>query len=246
MFNSGIDITVSVAKDIPVLMNKNIITATITLDNEDSFRETFGFAGAQLWKVYGPFWENITYVAPPGANESYYAGLGGSKTKDEEATKIRQFHINMKADWQKEYLEDQLLGNKPLPFDPVKDPAYLGFPVNLYEDKFSFNNLFGFKGPCVVYMVRDVYAPEDMNVCIQIGHSDVFRLWIDGNLLAYSDTTENWTPENIHKINVPLKKGLNRFVVKLARTNGCSDFSIMFTKAGPCTTMITSLGSGKL
>lgn len=95
-------------------------------------------------------------------------------------------------------------------------------------------------------MVRDVYAPEDMNVCIQIGHSDVFRLWIDGNLLAYSDTTENWTPENIHKINVPLKKGLNRFVVKLARTNGCSDFSIMFTKAGPCTTMITSLGSGKL
>lgn len=35
----------------------------------------------------------------------------------------------MKADWHKEYLEDQLLGNRPLPFDPVNDPAYLGFPV---------------------------------------------------------------------------------------------------------------------
>lgn len=246
MFNSGIDITVSVSKDIPVLMNKNIITATITLDNNDTFRESFGLAGAALWKVYGPFWENTTYVAPPKANESYYAGLGGAKTKDEGSTKIRQFHINMKADWQKEYLEDQLLGNKPLSGELVDDPAYQGFPVNLYEDKFSFKDLFGFSGPCVVYMVRDLYAPEDMNACIQIGHSDVFRMWMDGNLIAYSDSTEHWTPENIHKLDVPLKKGMNRIVLKLANTNGSSDFSIMFTQAGPCTAFLTNLGSGRI
>ena len=100
--------------------------------------------------------------------------------------------------------------------------------------------------PCVVYMVRDVYAPEDMTVCMQVGHSDVFRLWKDGDLLAYSDITENWTPENIHKLDITLHKGLNRFVVKLARTNGTTDFSIMFTEKGACTKMISSLGSGKM
>ncbi len=246
LFNTGIDITVSVAKDIPILMNKNIITATITLDNEDVFKESFGLAGATLWKVYGPFWENTTYVAPPKANESYYDGLGGCTTKDESFTKIRQFHVNMKADWEKEYLEEYLLGNGRLPEEAEHNPAYQGFPVYLYEDRFSFSNLFNFSGPCVVYMVRDIYAPEDMKICMQVGHSDIFRVWKDGELLAYSDKTENWTPENIHKHYIPLKSGMNRFVLKLVRTNGASTFSIMFTKDGACTKMITDLGSGKV
>ena len=83
-----------------------------------------------------------------------------------------------------------------------------------------------------------------MNACIQIGHSDVFCMWMDGNLIAYSDSTEHWTPENIHKLDVPLKKGMNRIVLKLANTNGSSDFSML--QAGPCTAFLTNLGSGRI
>ena len=100
--------------------------------------------------------------------------------------------------------------------------------------------------PCVVYLVRDVYAESNRTVNLQVGHCDVFRLWQDGNLLAYSDCVEHWTPENIHVRNVALHKGCNRFVIKAARSSTVSDFSMMFTKDGPCTDIITALGSGRL
>ena len=235
--------TVSASKDIDVLWNKNLFYITVNVDDKEVQKIRFGLAGAQLWTAYGPFWENVTEVAAPGAGESYYAGLGGAKNADEGMTILRQFHINMKAKWQEEYMEDILLGGKSINDEQKRDPAYVGFPVSIYEDRFSLKDVFAFDGPCVAYMVRDVYAPEDMTVCIQIGHSDKIKIWIDGELFAISETTENWTPENIHKLNVPLKKGANHFVVKLANTNGKSDMSIIFTEKGACTNMIDCLGS---
>ena len=199
-------------------------------------------AGAQLWKVYGPFWENVTEVAAPGACESYYSGLGG-KTPDESLTNIRQFHLNMKAKWEAEYMEPYLLQRAVLPKVLQRDPAYLGFPVSIYADRFTMEDVMDFYGPCIIYMVRDIYAPEDCTLCLQIGHSDKFSLWQDAELLAECDGTDNWTPENLHRLNIRLKKGSNRFVLKMARTNGKSDFSLIFTEGGACTTMDTSLGS---
>ena len=235
--------TVHSDKNADVLWEKNVFNVAVEVNGEEVQKLRFGLAGAQLWTVYGPFWENVTEVAAPGAGESYYAGLGGAKTPDESLTKLRQFHINMKAKWEQDYMEDILLGGKALDDEQKRDPACVGFPVSIYEDKFSLEDVFTFNGPCVTYMIRDVYAPEDMTVCIQIGHSDKIRIWIDGQLFTESETTENWTPENIHKLDVPLKKGANHFVVKLARTNGKSDTSIIFTEKGACTTMINCIGS---
>lgn len=115
----------------------------------------------------------------------------------------------------------------------------------LRRDKFCFEDFMSNKMPCVIYFVRDIYAPEDLDICLQIGHSDAFRLWKDGDLIAFSDKSCNWTPENIHLLGVKLNKGTNRFVAKIARTNGVSDFSLMFTKDGACTDMITCLGNCK-
>lgn len=235
--------TVHLDKNVDVLWEKNIFNVAVVVSDQEVQKLRFGLAGAQLWTVYGPFWENVTEVAAPGAGESYYAGLGGAKTAEESLTKLRQFHINMKAKWEQDYMEDILLGDKTLDDEQKRDPAYVGFPVSIYEDKFSLEDIFAFNAPCVTYMVRDVYAPEDMTLCIQVGHSDKIRIWINGQLFTESETTENWTPENIHKLDVPLKKGANHFVVKLARTNGKSDTSIIFTEKGACTTMINCLGS---
>lgn len=246
MFNPDFMITVSIGRDIPVLMEKNIIQCTVRLENGDVYRQSFGIVGAQIWKVYGPFWENTSYAPPPHAMESYYKSLPAGNSESESATILRQFHLNMKADWKKEYLEEQLLGNAVLPQELIDDPTYKGFVVHIRKDKFSFDDFMSNTMPCVVYLVRDVYAERDMSVNLQVGHCDVFRLWKDGDLLAYSDSVEHWTPENIHVRNITLHRGCNRFVVKAARSSTVSDFSMMFTKDGPCTDIITELGSGRL
>ncbi len=237
-----IPITVRTSAALPVLMNKNIIKAEIQTEDKAPISAEFGFAGAQLWRVYGPFWENVTYVAPPAACESYYAGLHG-ETEDERSEVTRQFHLNMKADWDQPYLEAQLLEGQPLPAALAGHPLYQGIVKSICCDRFSFSDLFGFRGPCVAYLVRDLYVPEDMTMCIQIGHSDKFKFWLNGILMAERSGTESWTPENVHRKSIAFKKGLNRIVLKLARTNGCSDFSMMFTVKGSCSDMITCLGS---
>ncbi len=236
--------TVSVQKDIPVLMEKNLIRVNVTLKSGDSHDYYFGFVGDQIWRVYGPFWENTTYVAPPKAKESYYAGLGGAETEDQALTVMRQFHLNMKADWTKEYLEDQLLGDAVLPDELLQDPKYRGFTAYISGDRFRFEDLMSNSMPCVIYMVRDLIAPEDTVVNVQIGHSDAFRIWIGGDLVAESDGPEHWTPENIHRKNIRLSKGPNRIVLKLARSSGTTDFSLIFTRGGPCTSHFTEFGSG--
>lgn len=245
IFAQNPDFYITASKDMPVLMEKNIFRLLVTMDNNDCYRYSFGLVGAILGKVYGPFWENTTRIDAPGNDDSYYNYFGRSRNDSEAMTKIREFQINMEADWEYDYLEDQLLGDSLLPAGLVPDPAYRGFNVLLRKDKFCFEDFMSNKMPCVIYFVRDIYAPVDMDVCLQIGYSDAFRLWKDGDLIAFSDHTKNWTPENIHILGLPLNKGINRFVMKLARTNGTSDFSLMFTKDGACTDMITCLGSCK-
>lgn len=243
LFKPELSFTLIVPKDIPVLMEKNIVTVTVTLKKGESHDYTFGFVGDQIWKVYGPFWENVTYVAPPKAGESYYAGLGGAKDENEALTKMRQFHLNMKADFDKEYLEDQLLGNGVISEMLLQDPKYQGFTAYITGDRFSFDDFMKNTMPCVVYMVKGLFVPEDTVANLQIGHSDAFRLWINGDLVAYSDSTEHWTPENMHIKGLNLKRGNNRIVLKLARSSGTTDFSIIFTKGGPCTSHYSEFGS---
>lgn len=245
IFSQSPDFYITASKDMPVLMEKNIFKILVTMDNNDCYRYSFGLVGAIIGKVYGPFWENTTRMNPPGNDESYYNNFGRSRNESEAMTKMREFHLNMEADWEQDYLEDQLLGDCLLPPGLVSDPAYRGFNVVLRRDKFCFEDFMSNKMPCVIYFVRDIYAPEDLDICLQIGHSDAFRLWKDGDLIAFSDKSCNWTPENIHLLGVKLNKGTNRFVAKIARTNGVSDFSLMFTKDGACTDMITCLGNCK-
>lgn len=233
-------------ENIPVLMEKNIFSYIIEVSEGDRVERSFGLVGAKIWKVYGPFWENTTNAPAPKALESYYAYLGGGKNESEDATIIRQFHLNMKADMQKEYLEKQLLSGSSLPESLAKEPAYTGFSFYSAKDLFSFDDIMKNRMPCVLYLVRDLVVPEERKACLQIGYSEGFRMWIDGDLIAYSDDSEHWTPENIHKKYIALHAGKNRIVLKLSRVSGASDFSIMFTENGPCTDHIVSFGSGRL
>lgn len=45
-------------------------------------------------------------------------------------------------------------------------------------------NLFGFEGPCTLYMERDIICEEDKNCMLYIGKSDRIQVWMNGQLLA--------------------------------------------------------------
>lgn len=238
---AALTVTVTADAGSTVLMNRNLFTADFTLADGRTQQVTFGIVGAQLWRVYGPLWKNIHYVPPLAGGESYYNWIPCGSTLEQGMTNTRQFHLNMAAPWKESVCENELLSAEELP--TVLANGCEGFTAAIRRDLFCMEDLFGFHGPCVAYLVRELIAPEDMTACIQIGHSDQFRLWLNGSLLAEADDTENWTPENIHKLHVPLKAGKNRLVLKLCRTNLCSDFSIMFTQNGGCTDMLSCLGS---
>ena len=237
-------LTLTADAGMPVLMNRNLFTVGFTLADGRTQSVIFGLVGAQLWRVYGPLWKNVCYAPPLAGGESYYKWIPGGSTPEQGMTNTRQFHLNMAAPWKESVCETGLLSAEDLP--AVLANGCEGFDAAIRRDLFSLDDLFGFHGPCVAYLVRELVAPADMTACIQIGHSDKFRLWLNGSLLAEADGAENWTPENIHKLHVPLKAGKNRLVLKLCRTNLCSDFSIMFTKNGGCTDMLSCLGSAVL
>jgi len=235
-----ISLTFSVPHDLPLLKENNIIRAELVTDDDRKFTYDFGIVGAMVWKVYGPFWENNVEMPPLAPKESYYKYIVGENEQD-TIDKIRTYHVNCITKPEKEYmtLEEIYDDSRAKGVDAYKE----GTLVNLYEDKFSVDQLVGFQGPCVVYMVRYLYSPEDRKVGASIGHSDAFELYINDQLAAKKDHVEWWTSENVHLLGVELKKGLNRIVLKLARRNGRADFNLTFVHGGACSEYYHDFGS---
>jgi len=241
-----VDLTADIPFDADKLHTTNLVKLEFVFDDETCFEDVVGFVGAYAWKLYGPFWRNVYPADPPAALESYYGKIRaeGITTAAQTATVTRQFHLNMHDRFDEEILEAHLLNQEELPEDLQNLPETEGEPVLVRTDRFNMGDVMGFAGPCTIYLTRDIWSPDEQKVCLQIGHSDRFRLWLDGQLLASADATESWTPENIHVFPLTLKAGVNRLVLKLNRsTNAASDFSVMFTTGGACTPQLANMAS---
>ncbi|MDO8685123.1 MAG: ADP-ribosylglycohydrolase family protein, partial [Clostridiales bacterium] len=173
------------------------------------------FVETTVWRVCGPYWENNVAIGNLKLGESYIDYIKGDGI-DDTIDKIRNYHINTVADFDKEYLDLRQLTE-----EGTSDQSMFfqdnGFKVNIHEDMFSINDLIGFQGSCVLYMLKELISHEEREVTIQIGHTDVFELWINGRLLSRKTNVDWWTGENVHISGVHLKKGVNRIGLKLAR-----------------------------
>jgi len=105
------------------------------------------------------------------------------------------------------------------------------------------SDLVGYQGPCAVYMVRRLINPEDRTLGIHIGHTDAYKLWINGELVSERDNADWWTAENQHILNFMLPKGENTVVVKLVRRSDKADFSLIFARGSSCTEHYTDMAS---
>lgn len=233
------DVEVAVPTNLDILNETNILRVEWQPHNEEPTSYQFGLVGAAVWEVFGPFWENNVAMPPLKKGESYYAHIPG-QDKNDSADQVRTYHLNTRVNLEREYMDLNELTTHGVADDPATKPRF----YNALEDKISVNDLIGFQGPCSVYLVRRLLSPHARKVGVQIGHTDAYRLWINGRLASSRDTVDWWTPENVHLLDFPIRKGLNTIVWQLFRRTGDAHFSLNFTTGGSCTDHYCDFASG--
>ena len=244
--SASIELNFTLPSDTEFIYDKNIFTLTAEYgENTQEFR--FGLAGATPWKLTGPFWRtepisNTELILEHFTEEKpYEALLPDSKVEGSFTDKLRHFHLNCATDTDTAFLQDDVF------FAPLKkDHAnrfYEESLANVREDSFRAENFFGFQGPCVSYMSRVVVVPEDMEVCIQVGHTAPFKLWLDGEEISQRSYCDNWTAENVHIGKIKLKKGEHELLLRITKVNGDTKFNVTFTTELTLEEHIVSLAS---
>ncbi len=226
------DLTVSTPADLPELAETNLFRVELLLDDGRCVEHTFGLTGAGVWKIFGPYWRNVVTVPKLAVGESYFghvaAGVEGDNAVND---RVRDYHVNAFADDATMHHTLDELASLP------------GEIVCTCGDAFRVEDLIGWQGPCVVYLFRYLTCPDDRTMCLQIGHSDAFQLWLNDALLAERDAVGWWTNENVHLVNVPFRKGVNRLALRLVRRGESARFGLAFSRTATCSEHYIDLGS---
>ncbi|HEY0828935.1 MAG TPA: ADP-ribosylglycohydrolase family protein [Bacilli bacterium] len=209
----NIPLKITIPADVNLICEKNLICVKCGAE-----KVKFGLNGAQVWKAYGPFWENHIDLPYTELGETYYTHIEGT-SPDEIADISRQFHLNTKVSPGKDYFGEPGLSPKEMDYKIV----------NIKEDLFSVSDFVGFQGPCIVYAVRRIFCPEERVVNLILGHTDAYQLWINGNKTSEADYTDWWTAENRHITSVHLRQGENEILLKCIRTGKSAEYSLIFT-----------------
>lgn len=207
-----IDNEITTSEELSYINNTNILRVVL-LDEEGKMVEStsFGFAGASVWKAYGPFSDQL--IKAPNPNHPPCHGEG-SVLPTVECMVNNEVHLN------KEYIDETLLD-----FDRLT-PACI---INAYEDLIPVDESFGVEGQTAFYLTQDIISPKDREAWAVIGNNDGFKLWVNGEKAMEKDEIRLWTPYNNAEI-IKLSKGKNRIVLKLLRRTENLKFAIGIRK----------------
>ena len=237
----GTDISLcfAVDADAPEIYEKNLVRASYVLDKRE-YTYTFGLSGAAAWKATGPIWKTDPECTTEALEKvpNYWHLFAGVQHDGDPNDVVRRFHLNYAVDTDTEYLTEQMLFAAP-----CEDGEYVEQIFSQTEDSFTVSDLFGFRGPCVAYMSRVMLCPRDMEVCVQIGHSAPFALYINGELIAQRKCCDTWTAENVHVQGVKLRAGENRVVLRLTQVNADAKYNLIFSKGPTCVEHLVCMGS---
>ncbi|MDR1692592.1 MAG: ADP-ribosylglycohydrolase family protein [Oscillospiraceae bacterium] len=208
-----------------VSYEQNLVTLTLTAADGTAYSSGFGVAGTAPWLVIGPFIENRVTLPDPGIGENYYSFFDRG---DDLRDRVREYHLDAVVNIHKEHVYKESIYKALEDGEPEALSAFPTRIAYLPEDRFSFDDVIGYQGPCALYMARSLVCPDDRLTDLRIGHSDAFSLWVNGALIASDEGFGWWTGENTHVLGLPLKKGVNTIIVKLARRGASADFSLTF------------------
>ena len=242
---ASVELIFRLEKDVEIVHETNMIQVVGTDNQGEILRAKFGIVGATPWKLCGPFWRTEPFVTTDAILAHiddafpYKALMDDSKHEGNLCDKKRHFHLNFEGDTQMEYIDEAEL------FTPIDDNYASGLYeqtlVRTKEDSFRLDDFFGFQGPCTAYLSKIVVADEDMEVFLQIGYTCPFKAYINGELVAERERSDNWTAENVHLDQIKLHKGENRVVLRMNRFNADAKFNMTFAKGWTCATHVTGL-----
>lgn len=210
-------ITDRVDKADNVYQETEIFTIYIT-DGTDKLKIEFGLCRGTEYRVYGPYWENNVTIPQLRNDESYYKYLG-----DED--EIREYHLNMVCDFDKAYIPEENYRERQECRAFYKD-------IKLVNSYFRVSDLFGFEGPCVAYLEREIYCYEEKKCMLYVGKSDKIKVWLNDALLLQDEKIGYCTCENRHILSIHLNRGWNHLLVKVARSSHEAVFSLLFLEKG--------------
>jgi len=225
-----------------IISDTNLFEA-VYQSGETEERFTFGVVGAMPWKVIGPIWRTdpICNTQLLLENDLKYKNILAKVPYDGLRTDIsRRFHLNFAVDTDSEYMAHDDCFTA---YDPAKETAYEETVFYQHKDSFTMDDLYGFQGPSVAYLAREIVCPEDRTLFVQIGHSSPFTLWINGEKLAERKNCDTWDAENVHLADVKLKKGVNRVLLRLTRVNADAKYNLFFSKRATCGEHYTDLSA---
>ncbi len=239
---ADVALPVTIPADTEVLAETNLYTVTYTAGDESGIY-TFGLAGATPWKAIGPIWKTDPLCTTEKLLRvpNYWHLMTTNVLYKGDATDIvRRFHLNMAVDTDTPYLStDELFA----PLDPAADTRYEETLFSQRQDSFCMEDIYGFSAPSVCYLARKLISPADETVCVQMGHSAPFALYINGNLVCERRTCDTWDAENVHVQGVQLHAGENTVVLRLTRVNADAKFNLIFSEGATCATHIVHYAS---
>lgn len=211
---ADVRVTLSADKNARLLPDGNPVTLTVSAGGEEQ-KIVFGLAGKYRWRVYGPYWKNIVTVPPLKPGESYWSYFN-EPTEEKMFDLIRHFHMNSLPDAQDRH--DSLSG---------------GETVDVGIDEFRLDDHRKFAGQATYWLETAFYSEQEGEIGgIQIGYSDAFKFYLNGELLAERNEPNMYTPENVHLFHVKVRKGVNKITVMLVRHNDGTKFSYNLLTAG--------------
>lgn len=177
-------------------------------------RSSFGFGGARVWQVYGPYWD----MWDKTANESCpYAGC------NPYAVGYGRDSYNQYADLRREYLDEARLLSGEI---PEEDP----FVLLSGTDRITERDLGGFKGQACYYLVREIEMPTPRPGGFILARSGPCELYLDGILLKrFSDTIQY--AAGGEEVGCQFTGKKQRLVVKAIRPTDSFSFGLL-TKIG--------------
>lgn len=194
------------------IKDKNIIDIKLTeKGKEESKIIQFGICGMLPVKIHGIFTEQLKKQANPAHPSPHPEGC---------VLPSVECMCNNEVSLAREYLEEKLLLEEEYPYMDI---------LHAPEDKLDLDRKYSAEGPVCYYCSFDMWSDEKRKVWLVVGNSDGFKIWLDKELVLEKDEMRYWTPNNNAEI-IELKKGRNRFVLKLLRRGKHMDFSVGFRK----------------
>ena len=214
--------SVRLKKNLKVVPDSNVLSFTVTVGGETAEHKV-GFVGAQIFRLSAAFADGFDLRGKENLDalpQDAVRTWGGKKflfhmdCNEYTNNWVRFDHEYLAERWTEEYFDESFAKFRPCATE---------------EDFLRIDKTCSFKGPCVVYALQKLYRPEEEKVELHIGSSDPYKLWINGELIAFQQ--ENWyfSPYN-QRPRVKLKKGVNRIAVKLLRTGKTQEWAYVLRK----------------